>query len=697
MGLIGTDPNQVPTNADLGTMAFEDVENFRGNANIDTVGTITTGKWSADLGTIGRPTIRPSLDLDFANSKMLDPRITFSRANTASYYDSDGLLKYAAINQPRFDHNPATGESLGLLIEEPRTNILTYTEDFSATVWGKGNTYISVNATTAPDGTFTADKFYADATNAGHFLAYNLGTLSAGTYTISLYVKSAGSTKGYFQIYSANGNASVEFDLTSGIYNAAAGVNATKQDVGNGWYRFSITGTFPAEGAAVYIVARDSSGNFSYTGDGYSGFYIWGAQIEQASFATSYIPSKQTFTSRASTATYTDVNGYVSSAASHTARYNYTSSNLAIPPKLLLEPASNNSFTYSKNFSSNWGIGYLTVTTNATTAPDGTLTASKLVEDATTGVQHIMAQSIGTVASGGIFTFSMYLKAAERQYFSLTAHAEYYVVFDLINGTIWQGSQYGTITPAGNGWYRCTATFTKTNTNGTFYALTWLVGGGNNVFNGEVGKGVYAWGAQVEYGSSATSYIPTVASTASRAADVYTSNTTLRQADYASITGNNFSSWYRQDEGTINLKASYSYANTVSGYPRILSIIGSNPDTDEISIFNKTTGVGSLIGIPYFSVVKNGIVLGNQVQSTQSITGSTSAAFSIKSNSVLEESTFGSSIVVSSAISSLPICQELRIFGTSRYQNMTCGTISKLAYYPKKLSNTEIQILSASN
>ena len=700
MGLIGTDPNQVPTNADLGTMAFEDVENFRGNANIDTVGTITTGKWSADLGTIGRPTIRPSLDLDFANSKMLDPRITFSRANTASYYDSDGLLKYAAINQPRFDHNPATGESLGLLIEEPRTNILTYTENFDNSSWTKNNTLLSVNSIAAPDGTFTACRMIEskDSSNQYHeLMQYASG---ANTYTISFFVKADNRTKICLDMYNTtDGTFAGYFDLSTGsIISVTSGATSTITPIGNGWYRCTMTKAITYSGVTRFgIFICDNTGSVLYTGDGISSIYIWGAQIEQASFATSYIPSKQTFTSRASTATYTDVNGYVSSAASHTARYNYTSSNLAIPPKLLVEPASNNSFTYSKDFSSNWGIGYLTATTNATTAPDGTLTASKLVEDAGTNVQHLIAQSIGTVASGGIFTFSMYLKAAERQYFSLTAHAEYYVVFDLINGTIWQGSQYGTITPAGNGWYRCTATFTKTNTNGTFYALTWLVGGGNNQFNGEVGKGVYAWGAQVEYGSSATSYIPTVASTASRAADVYTSNTTLRQADYASITGNNFSSWYRQDEGTINLKASYSYANTsITGYPRILSIVGSNPNTDEISIYTIRDGVGSNPGAPVFVVTKNGTAL-NEL-STQSIAGSTSAAFSFKSNSVLEESTFGSSGSSGlSAMSSLPICQELRIFGTSRYQNMTCGTVSKLAYYPKKLSNTEIQILSASN
>jgi hypothetical protein len=84
MGLIGNKPNQTPTNADLGTMAYEDADYFRGNTEIDTLGTVTTGdiKNSA-LARSGRATIRPSLLLDFANSKTLDPRITFTRGGVS--------------------------------------------------------------------------------------------------------------------------------------------------------------------------------------------------------------------------------------------------------------------------------------------------------------------------------------------------------------------------------------------------------------------------------------------------------------------------------------------------------------------------------------------------------------------------------------------------------------------------------------
>ena len=72
------------------------------------------------------PSIRPTLDLNFMATKVLDDRITFTRDGVGTYVDEDGLIKYASNNAPRFDHDPTTGESLGLLIEEARTNYAVY-------------------------------------------------------------------------------------------------------------------------------------------------------------------------------------------------------------------------------------------------------------------------------------------------------------------------------------------------------------------------------------------------------------------------------------------------------------------------------------------------------------------------------------------------------------------------------------------
>jgi hypothetical protein len=70
---------------------------------------------SADTTDLNYPEIRPTLDLNFARVKALDPRITFTRSSGGSYVGADGLIKYAGVNEARFDHDPVTGESLGLL------------------------------------------------------------------------------------------------------------------------------------------------------------------------------------------------------------------------------------------------------------------------------------------------------------------------------------------------------------------------------------------------------------------------------------------------------------------------------------------------------------------------------------------------------------------------------------------------------
>ncbi len=105
------------------------------------------------------PTMRPTLLLDFANSLTVDPRITFTRASTATYFDAAGVLSSAANNVPRIDYDPETLICKGLLIEEARTNLLTYSEQFDNAAWIKSNANISVTSTnsTSPDGTASAD------------------------------------------------------------------------------------------------------------------------------------------------------------------------------------------------------------------------------------------------------------------------------------------------------------------------------------------------------------------------------------------------------------------------------------------------------------------------------------------------------------------------------------------------------------
>jgi hypothetical protein len=266
------------------------------------------------------PTVLPTLDLDFANSKTLDPRITFTRASGGSYVGADGLIKLAGVNEPRFDHNPYTGESLGFLVEESRTNLSIYSEDFSNTsYWGPTSQTVVSNVAISPNGDVTADNIIpAAGTNALRYLYYAINpySMSASTpYTSSVFVKKNGLR--YFAIQAHDNFMSsghrAGFDLDNGIVVAstvnntgsATGATASIVPYPNGWYRCIITGTTAGTGtiggtAFSFTSSLDANASVgSISADGTSGGFIWGMQVEQGAFPTSYIPTTSATVTRA--------------------------------------------------------------------------------------------------------------------------------------------------------------------------------------------------------------------------------------------------------------------------------------------------------------------------------------------------------------------------------------------------------------
>jgi hypothetical protein len=228
----------------------------------------------------------PSLDLRFAATKSLNDYvsgnnlITFTRASSGMFVDSAGVIQTAATDVPRFDHDPTTGESLGLLVEEQRTNLLLRSEDFSTT-WVRFNVNASSNAILAPDGTLTADKLTEN--NADNFHRIRQGTTSGVTGVFSVFLKAAERTR--VSLGTSDTNLIAGFDLSAGSVVSGAG---SIEPFGDGWYRCSISATFTTSGP--FLLLRNSSSEF-YTGDGTSGIYLWGAQLEPGSFPTSYIPT----------------------------------------------------------------------------------------------------------------------------------------------------------------------------------------------------------------------------------------------------------------------------------------------------------------------------------------------------------------------------------------------------------------------
>ena len=227
--------------------------------------------------------------------------ITFTRSTTATFVGSNGLIQSAAIDAPRFDFDPVTLAPLGILIEEQRVNLLLRSEEFDNAAWLKGNSTVTANATTSPDGTVNADKLIGNTTAAGHQcqqVAVASATL-ASTYTFSTYIKAA---EYGFAFIGLNGTAFVavpyiSVNLSTGAVATTNGspVSSSAVAAGNGWFRVTVTGTTDVAAGTVSPDIRPSPdgvwANRNTAQDGVSGIFIWGAQAEASAFPTSYIPT----------------------------------------------------------------------------------------------------------------------------------------------------------------------------------------------------------------------------------------------------------------------------------------------------------------------------------------------------------------------------------------------------------------------
>jgi hypothetical protein len=235
-----------------------------------------------------------SLDLQFARTKTLDPRVTFTRASSGTFVGSDGLIKTATTNESRFDHNPTTRESLGLLVEESRTNLLLQSNEFNTT-WTNSNSSETATAGIAPDGTNTAWELRdtSDASAAAHSLTQSVPFTSGNAYTFTVWMKAGTLNEGGIAIPSAAFGAVLinRINLSTGAV-ISTSVNSTTvvTPFGNGWYRIALTATATAT-ASGSVQIRPMNGGTTYIGTGTGTVLIWGAQLEAASFPTSYIPT----------------------------------------------------------------------------------------------------------------------------------------------------------------------------------------------------------------------------------------------------------------------------------------------------------------------------------------------------------------------------------------------------------------------
>jgi hypothetical protein len=198
------------------------------------------------------------------------------------------------LNVPRIDYT--NGSCPSILVEPQRTNSALYSEQFDNGYWSKFNTTITANAIVAPNGTTTADKFVENTATNFHSMDSTF-TSGTGIYSASVYAKIG--ERRYLrlnitEITPAKDHTAL-FDLQTGtLLSSGTGVTANITSVGNGWYRISVTSPALVGGQvrmALLMQTTTSSTPQSYTGDGTSGLYIWGAQLELGSYPTSYIPT----------------------------------------------------------------------------------------------------------------------------------------------------------------------------------------------------------------------------------------------------------------------------------------------------------------------------------------------------------------------------------------------------------------------
>ena len=210
----------------------------------------------------------------------------FTRATTATRVNRNGLIEEVQAGVPRIDFLDNPDGSLKL--EPQRTNSITRSEDFNIT-WGKNDVTVSADATISPDGTQNADKLVETNTLAFHFVSFGT-TINAEPTVFSFYAKAAERTS-VSAFLSQSGNVGANFDLSAETATAnGTGNTASIESVGNGWYRCIIINDGSADlNNSVRIGIQNGALN-SYQGDGTSGIYIWGAQLEiNESYPTSYI------------------------------------------------------------------------------------------------------------------------------------------------------------------------------------------------------------------------------------------------------------------------------------------------------------------------------------------------------------------------------------------------------------------------
>ena len=582
----------------------------------------------------------PSLDLRFADNKSLvdattgSNLVTFTRASSGTYVDSTGVLRSAAANlllrSEEFDN--AAWAPIGLL------------------AFGSGST---ANAIASPNGQITADLLTESTTTGTHQVQQTASVTIGQVYTCSVFCKLGPNAVRRIQLLVTNANFTVTpiatFDLTTGTVVSVVQGTASITSYANGWYRL-VLNTIAATSTGVngfHFRLVDTGTNNSYTGDGSAGLYLWGAQLEQSATVGEYIPTTSTINSAP--------------------RFDHnptTGESLG----LLVEEQRTNLLLRSEEFDdAAWTPLSVpaAVTANNAIAPNGTLTA-----DLITGVSAAadQLQQVVTLLNSTVYTYSIYIKQnttllTRIGLFNATASAWMGAVdiawvagVPSTSSTIGSPSSISYVA-ANNGWYRCSFTTTTTTASTQIHF---------HPDRNNTQASAWIWGAQVEQGAFAASYIPTTTAAVTRSADV------------VSITGSNYTSWANNNEGTV-------FSDS--------SIIASQVKTQAVWELSGGTVLSSLRQ-PHgtanqFRAVIGGTFTGSPGTGATLATGVTRAAVAYSGTAGRLQVESAGANATGSALDATSLS-----IGSLAGSTQLNGRIKRLTYWPTRLADTTLQSLT---
>jgi hypothetical protein len=436
----------------------------------------------------------PGTYYDWTGASLPSPWDTLRRAGLGTRVGPDGLVGFGP-------HNTAL-----------------WSEDLTQTSrWNHFDASVSGNSIVAPDGTLTADKIVENTANAAHRV-FNDRVVADTTQPFEVWaiVQAAGRTEVAFGVGNGRFTYSI-VNLTTGVPGALAGIEAANcsiatESIGSGWWKLKFAGRFSATDTGHCWLWMTSAGNLSYTGNGVDGIAVWRMSVRQTPAPEIYVPT--------------------TTAPVYLPRPTHNPSTLAALG-ILFEGQATNLVGATESFNNAyWLLSEMTVSANAATGPDGQSTADRVIPTAVLGTKLLYVSGVA-ISSGVTYTQSVWLKAAGRTRVGVAIQAGsawFGKYVDLSNGAV--GADYigapsaFSVTPHLDGWYRVSISGLS---NGT--ALQWRIlvtdaGGGTITGNGV--DGVLVWGAQLETGTVATSYIPNP-----------TTGTALRTGDFAGggITG----------------------------------------------------------------------------------------------------------------------------------------------------------------